>query len=119
MSEQNKAMDRKALDRVFPEANVNSRRPRYRRRCGRIGSRYTRPKLQKGSLEPISKENQKKWGNHRKIRFLYSPFQNTGFPTVFLHIGPIALAFLLIHECPCLQVLRGLVRCRVPWWVVQ
>jgi hypothetical protein len=37
------------------------------------------------------------------------------FPEGFSHIGPIALAFLPIHACPCLQVLRRLVRCLGPW----
>jgi len=33
----------------------------------------------------------------------------------FSHFWPIALAFLPIHACPCLQVLRRLVRCLGPW----
>jgi hypothetical protein len=39
------------------------------------------------------------------------PWFSQGLP----HIGPIALAFLPIHACPCLQVLRRLVRCLGPW----
>jgi len=37
------------------------------------------------------------------------------FSQGFLHFWPIALAFLPIHACPCLQVLRRLVRCLGPW----
>jgi hypothetical protein len=37
------------------------------------------------------------------------------FPQGFSHIGPVPLAFLPIHACPCLQVLRRLVRCLAPW----
>jgi hypothetical protein len=36
------------------------------------------------------------------------------FSRCFSHFWPIALAFLPIHECPCLQVLRRLVRCLGP-----
>jgi hypothetical protein len=31
-----------------------------------------------------------------------------------LHFWPMALAFLHVHACPCLQVLRRLVRCLGP-----
>ena len=41
--------------------------------------------------------------------------QKPWFCQGFSHIGPIALAFLPIHACPCLQVLRRLVRCLGPW----
>jgi hypothetical protein len=41
--------------------------------------------------------------------------QKPWFSQGFSHIGPIALAFLPIHACPCLQVLRRLVRCLAPW----
>ena len=41
--------------------------------------------------------------------------QKPWFSQGFSHIGPIALAFLPIHACPCLQVLRRLVRCLGPW----
>jgi len=37
------------------------------------------------------------------------------FPQGFSHFWPITLAFLPIHACPCLQVLRRLVRCLGPW----
>ena len=40
--------------------------------------------------------------------------QKPWFSQGFSHIGPIALAFLPIHACPCLQVLRRLVRCLGP-----
>jgi len=41
--------------------------------------------------------------------------QKPWFSQGFSHIRPIALAFLPIHACPCLQVLRRLVRCLGPW----
>jgi|LakMenEpi03Aug12_release.lakeMendotaPanAssembly.Ray.scaffolds.fasta_scaffold114587_2 hypothetical protein len=41
--------------------------------------------------------------------------QKPWFPQGFSHFWPIALAFLPIHACPCLQVLRRLVRCLAPW----
>jgi hypothetical protein len=59
-------------------------------------------------FRPAAKKIQEKWGD---VRFLSSPFKNPGFS----HFLPIALAFLPIHACPCLQVLRRLVRCLGPW----
>jgi hypothetical protein len=41
--------------------------------------------------------------------------QKPWFSQGFSHFWPIALAFLPIHACPCLQVLRRLVRCLAPW----
>ena len=41
--------------------------------------------------------------------------QKPWFSQGFSHFLPIALAFLPIHACPCLQVLRRLVRCLGPW----
>jgi hypothetical protein len=41
--------------------------------------------------------------------------QKPWFSQGFSHTWPIALAFLPIHACPCLQVLRRLVRCLTPW----
>jgi hypothetical protein len=37
------------------------------------------------------------------------------FSQGFLHIWPIALAFLHVHARACLQVQRRLVRCLAPW----
>jgi hypothetical protein len=41
--------------------------------------------------------------------------QKPWFPQGFWHFGEVPLAFLPIHACPCLQVLRRLVRCLGPW----
>jgi hypothetical protein len=41
--------------------------------------------------------------------------QKPWFSQGFSHFWPIALVFLPIHACPCLQVLRRLVRCLGPW----
>jgi hypothetical protein len=54
-------------------------------------------------------------GKHEKVRFLSSPLVKPWFSQGFSHFLPIALAFLPIHACPCLQVLRRLVRCLGPW----
>jgi len=37
------------------------------------------------------------------------------FSQGFSHFWPIALAFLHVHACACLHMLRRLVRCLAPW----
>jgi len=44
-------------------------------------------------------------GKHPKVRILSSPLVKPWFSQGFSHFLPFALAFLLIHACPCLQVL--------------
>jgi hypothetical protein len=41
--------------------------------------------------------------------------QKPWFSQGFSHFGEVPLAFLPVHACPCLQVLRRLVRCLAPW----
>jgi hypothetical protein len=53
-------------------------------------------------------------GNLWVVRFLSSPLVKPWFPQGFWHFGEVPLAFLPIHACPCLQVLRRLVRCLGP-----
>jgi hypothetical protein len=89
--------------------------------------------MKHGCDEPDKKnfENQTySWVTNRSP-CLSNSFKNTGktpkssvpvlsavkpwFSQGFSHFLPIALAFLPIHACPCLQVLRRLVRCLGPW----
>jgi len=54
-------------------------------------------------------------GNLWVVRFLSSPLKNPGFPKVFRVFGQLLWPSVPIHACPCLQVLRRLVRCLGPW----
>jgi hypothetical protein len=41
--------------------------------------------------------------------------QKPWFSQGFSHFWAVPLEFVPIHACPCLQVLRRLVRCLAPW----
>ena len=49
------------------------------------------------------------------VSFLEPVLQNPGFPRVFRILGQLLWLSVPIHACPCLQVLRRLVRCLEPW----
>jgi len=53
-------------------------------------------------------------GIHQKVRFLSSPLKTPGFPRVFRISCQLLWLSVPIHACPCLQVLRRLVRCLGP-----
>jgi hypothetical protein len=58
--------------------------------------------------------SKKHWKNIEKFGSCPLRSKTLVFPGFFA-FRPIALAFLPIHACPCLQVLRRLVRCLGPW----
>ena len=67
------------------------------------------------SIRSVLFELQKNTGKTYKSSVPVLSAAKPWFPQGFSHIWPIALAFLHVHACACLHMLRRLVRCLGPW----